>query len=652
MAYLQISGISLAFGDRDILKDINLNLSEKSRIAVAGANGCGKSTFLKLLSHKMEPDRGSIIIQKDATTGYLPQSGLVHRGRSLFEEAEAAYDEIKEELAHGEEIGEKLKNPHLPQEESEELIESLHLIHERAETSGYYNREASIGRILTGLGFSREDLEKEASTFSGGWQMRIALAKLLLKSPDFLFLDEPTNYLDLEARNWLRDFLSSYHGGVILVSHDRFFLDSTIKEVGELFLGQFKIYKGTYTNYQKQREQELETLMAAYEQQQEEIARLEDFIRRFRAKATKASQVQSRVKMLENMEKIVIPDNLRKMSLKFPDPPHSGRIVQEITDLSKSYDGENYIIKDFNFTLEKGEKLVVSGVNGAGKSTLMRILAGIDSRYEGTVKNGTNVSVGYFAQEQDKELDPELTVIEELEKSAHTSDVPRLRTMAGAFLFSGDDIYKKVSFLSGGEKNRLALLKMLLQPFNLLIMDEPTNHLDIHSKDILLDALKNYQGTLIFVSHDRYFIEQLAEKVLELSPDGPILYQGDYSYYLWKKEQGDSEPEPEQKNTPGSTELSSPGTGETKSTLSREDEKKMKAQIRRLRREEETLLEQITELGEKQAKLEEDLSRPEVYSDGEESARISRELEAIKEEEIDLSYRWEEITEQLEALEE
>ena len=650
MAYLQVSGLSLAFGDRDLLKDINLNLSEKSRIAVAGSNGCGKSTFLKILSRSIEPDRGSIIIQKDATTGYLPQSGLVHKGRSLFEEAETAFDGIRKELQHGDEIGEKLKDPLLEKEESESLIESLHLIHERAETSGYYNREASIGRILTGLGFSEEDRDKEASTFSGGWQMRIALAKLLLKSPDFLFLDEPTNYLDIEARNWLRDFLSSYHGGVILVSHDRFFLDSTIKEVGELFLGQLKIYKGTYTGYQKQREQELETLTAAYEQQQEEIAKHEDFIRRFRAKDSKASQVQSRVKMLEKMEIIEIPDNLRKMSLTFPEPPHSGRIVQEITDLAKSYDREKYVINDFTFTLERGEKLVVTGVNGAGKSTLMRILAGKDNQYEGTVRNGANVSIGYFAQEQDKELDPELTVLEELEKSAHTSDIPRLRTMAGAFLFSGDDIYKKVSFLSGGEKNRLALLKMLLQPFNLLIMDEPTNHLDIHSKDILLDALKKYQGTLIFVSHDRYFIEQLAEKVLELSDDGPVLFQGDYAYYLWKKEQQESGEETESAAESKPDPVPEP-VKETRQ-LSREEEKQLKARIRRLKREEESLLEQMTVLGEKQTRLEEDLSKPEVYSDGKESARISGELEKIKEEEIDLSYRWEEVTEELESLEE
>jgi ATP-binding cassette, subfamily F, member 3 len=649
MAYLQITGLSLSYGDRDLLKDINLNLSEKSRIAVAGSNGCGKSTFLKILSRKIEADRGKMILQKDATTGYLPQSGLIHTGGTLFEEAETAFDEIRAELERAEIIGEKLKDPELNKEESEELIESLHLIHERAENSGYYHREAAIGRVLTGLGFNKSDLTKEASAFSGGWQMRIALAKLLLKSPDFLFLDEPTNYLDIEARNWLRDFLYDYHGGLILVSHDRYFLDSTIKEVGELFLGNLKIYKGTYSKYQSQREQELSSLMAAYEQQQEEIAKLEDFIRRFRAKATKAAQVQSRVKVLEKMDKIVIPDNLSKMSLSFPDPPHSGKIVQEITGLSKSYNDQHRVINDFSFTLERGEKLVVSGVNGAGKSTLMRILAGQDKQYEGTVKNGAHVSTGYFAQEQDKELDPELTVLEELEKSASTADIPRLRTMAGAFLFSGDDIYKKVSFLSGGEKNRLALLKMLLQPFNLLIMDEPTNHLDIHSKDILLSALKSYKGTLIFVSHDRYFIEQLAEKVLELSEEGPVLYQGDYSYYLWKKEQQEN---PELIASPSPTASSPEAQPERENKLSREEEKKLKTQIRRLKREEESLMEEISQLGEEQQALEAQLSLPEVYSDGKESARLSEELDKLKEKEIDLSYRWEEVTEELERWEE
>ncbi|MBN2627524.1 MAG: ABC-F family ATP-binding cassette domain-containing protein [Spirochaetales bacterium] len=647
MAFLQISGLSLAYGERELLKDINLNLSEKSRIAISGANGCGKSTFLKILSHKIEADSGSLSMQKDATTGYLPQSGLVHQGETLYREAEKAYEDLKTQLVLADEIGEKLKDPNMDPGERDSLLESLHLIHERAETSGYYNREGSIDRILTGLGFDKKDFTKEAAAFSGGWQMRIALAKLLLQSPDFLFLDEPTNYLDLEARNWLRDFLSSYHGGVVLVSHDRYFLDSTINEVGELFLGRLKIYKGTYTKYQKQREQELESLMASYEQQQEEIAKHEDFIRRFRATASKASLVQSRIKLLEKMEKIEIPDNLRKMSLSFPDPPHSGKIVQEITDLSKTYDGQRYVISNFSFVLEKGEKLVVTGVNGAGKSTLMRILAGKDGKFEGDVKNGAHVSIGYFAQEQDKELDPELSVIEELEKSASTSDIPRLRTMAGAFLFSGDDIYKKVSFLSGGEKNRLALLKMLLQPFNLLIMDEPTNHLDIHSKDILLDALKHYKGTLIFVSHDRYFIEQLAEKVLELSDEGAALFQGDYSYYLWKKEQAPGSEESPLKESNSST--SSPNETKPMSQRSREEDKKIKAQLRRLQREEESLVEELSRLSEEQQALEEKLSLPEIYSDGIASAKISAELEEIKEKEIDLSYRWEEITEEIES---
>lgn len=646
MAFLQVTGLSLAYGERELLRGVNLNLSEKSRIAIAGSNGCGKSTLLKILGGMSDSDSGTITFQKGSTTGYLPQSGLVHKGRTLYEEAETAYEEIQEQLEQADEMSEELKRDDLSESEKDDILEKLHLIHERAETSGFYNREGSIEQILNGLGFSRDQLANEVSTFSGGWQMRVALAKLLLRSPDFLLLDEPTNYLDLEARNWLRDFLGSYHGGVILVSHDRFFLDSTIKEVGELFLGQLKIYKGTYTKYQKLREQELKTLMDSYEQQQEEIAKHEDFIRRFRATASKASLVQSRVKLLDNMKIIEIPDNLSKMSLRFPDPPHSGKIVQEITGLSKSYNGKDRVISDFSFVLERGEKLVVNGVNGAGKSTLMRILAGQDTSYEGNVRDGAGVSVGYFAQEQDKELDKSLTVIEELEKSASTGDIPRLRTMAGAFLFSGDDILKKVEYLSGGEKNRLALLKMLLQPFNLLIMDEPTNHLDIHSKDILLDALKNYKGTLIFVSHDRYFIEQLAQKVLELSPSGANLYQGDYSYYLWKKEQEEGLREGEEQNGSAKEEEKSSGQ------LSREEEKKLKSQKRKLQRQEETLLEEIETLSEELIQLGEQLSLPEVYSDGAKSKEITSQIEKIKEREIELSYQWEEVTESLESLSE
>jgi ATP-binding cassette subfamily F protein 3 len=643
MSFLQVTNLSLSYGERELLKNINLNLSEKSRIAVAGANGCGKSTFLKILAGIGESDGGAISFQKGTTTGYLPQSGLVHEGRTLYEEAETAFEDMRRELEKANRLGENLKNPSLNEEETNDLIERLHLIHERAETSGYYNREGSISRILTGLGFLREQFKNDVATFSGGWQMRIALAKLLLKSPDFLLLDEPTNYLDLEARNWLEDFLGSYHGGVVLVSHDRFFLDATIQEVGELFLGQFKIYKGTYTKYQKTREQELKTLMADYEQQQIEISKHEDFIRRFRATASKASLVQSRVKLLEKIVPIEIPDNLRKMSLSFPPPPHSGKIVLEITDLSKSYDGVKKVINNFSFVLERGEKLVVTGVNGAGKSTLLRILADRDKNFEGNVKVGAHVSIGYFAQDQEKELNPELTLIEELEQGASTSDIPRLRTMAGAFLFSGDDIFKKVEFLSGGEKNRLALLRMLLQPFNLLIMDEPTNHLDIHSKDILLEALKKYEGTLIFVSHDRYFIEQLAEKVLELSSEGATLYQGDYQYYLWKKEndltQGQIE-EDEQSDSSVKSE-------NQENSLSREEEKKLKAKIRRLERQEEYFLEQLGKLCDEQQLLEEKLALPEIYSHIEKSLEISKRIEEIKEQEINISYQWEEISQEL-----
>lgn len=642
MAFLQVTGISLAFGDREILKEISLNLSEKSRIAIAGANGCGKSTFLKILAGLGEADGGDLSFQKGATAGYLPQSGLVHKGTTLYEEAESAYSDMTEQLKEADELGMRLKDRSLSHEESSDLLNRLHLIHERAETSGYYNREGMINRILSGLGFAEKDLKKGSSQFSGGWQMRIALAKLLLQSPDFLLLDEPTNYLDLEARNWLKDFLGSYHGGVVLVSHDRFFLDATVKEVGELFLGQLKIYKGTYTKYQQTREQELQTLIDSYEQQQAEIAKHEDFIRRFRATDSKASQVQSRVKMLEKMIPIEIPDNLRKMSLSFPPPPHSGKIVQEIRNLSKSYDGQNRVINDFSFVLEKGEKLVVTGVNGAGKSTLMRILAGRDLQYEGNVKNGAHVSVGYFAQDQDQELEPSLTVMEELEKSASTSDVPRLRSMAGSFLFSGDDIYKRVEFLSGGEKNRLALLKMLLQPFNLLIMDEPTNHLDIHSKDILLEALKKYEGTLIFVSHDRYFIEELAEKVLELSDKGARLFQGDYAYYLWKKEEEDGEGIHRQVPT---AQKASPK--ESSPSLSREEEKKQKALIRKLKRREEDLLEKLEILGERIKAREEKLTLPEIYSDGEKSSTLVREINKLKDKEIELSYEWEEVITEL-----
>ena len=648
-AFVQLSGVSLAFGDRDILKNVHINLSHKSRIALAGANGSGKTTFMKVIAGLMESDLGERSQSKDARIGYLPQSGLAYKDRSLLKEVETAYSHIVELESQRDEIACRIAEYKEGDPKQQNLLERHHDLQEMITVSGYYEREAMIYRVLTGLGFSPADLKKDTGTFSGGWQMRIALARILLEMPDVLLLDEPTNYLDLEARDWLEDFLSTFPGGVLVVSHDRYFLDKVSNETAELFQGSLKIYKGNYSSYEERRRQELEQLEKAYIQQQEEIGRIEDFIRRFRYKDSKAAQVQSRIKMLEKMEIIELPSNMKKIHFTFPPPPHSGKKVMTLERIGKNY-GKHQVLQDVNLEVQKGDRLNLAGVNGAGKSTLMRIISGEDSGFTGERKLGTDVKIGYFSQDQDLVLDPSRNVLETLEENAPTEMIPKLRGMLGAFLFSDDDIYKKCGVLSGGEKNRLALLKLLLRPVNLLILDEPTNHLDIHSKDVLLEALKGYEGTLIFVSHDRYFIEELASAVFEITPGKTEYFQGDYEYYRWKKENRRENLSQEKKAPPspsGSQDNDSDSSLSAKEI--REQDKKRKAEIRRLERAEEALMEELEECEKELAACHEQLGLPEVYTDPDQAREISGRITSLEARLAELTQSWEDAAEQLAA---
>ena len=637
MAFVQLDNISLAFGDRDVVKEINFMISTGSRIALSGANGSGKSTLLKIISKEIEIDRGNVLVSKGAKIAYLPQSGIEYRGSTLREEAEKAFLWVDEILTEIESLGRELEVNGVGEKAEKNLLRHDEL-QELVLKSGYYNREEDIGRILKGLGFSEKDLYRPCSEFSLGWQMRIALAKELLKVPEILLLDEPTNYLDLEARDWLKDFLSLFKGGILIVSHDRFFLDSVVREVAELFLGNLKIYKGNYSSYEKKRREELENLLELYKKQQEEIAKLEAFINRFRYNASKASMVQSRVKTLAKLKRIVIPHNLKKIHFHFPAPPHSGKKMVSLENLGKRY-GDHHVLRGIDHLIVKGDKLVISGRNGAGKSTLLRLLAGRDPDYDGAISYGTDVKIAYFSQDQNDMNDNSKSVLEEIESEAPTHLIPQLRAMLGAFLFSGDDIFKSVAILSGGEKNRLTLLKLLLKPANLLILDEPTNHLDIHSKDILLQAMKSYSGTIIFVSHDRYFIEQLAESVLELSPKGHKFYRGNYEYYLWKKENEASE-KPLKSALPRKREVK-------EGKASREEEKKQKAKLRRLKREEESLLTKMEELEGELKELTQLLSSPAVYSDRIKAKEISSKIKKNREELEEMGAKWEGVEEKL-----
>jgi ATP-binding cassette subfamily F protein 3 len=704
MAFVQFTKVSLAFGDRDILKDVGLNLAAGSRAALTGVNGSGKSTLMKVIAGKLRPDSGERAIQKGSRVSYLPQSGIVHTGRTLWEEAETAYDSIAVMLKEMETIGRVLESAKSDDSRTKSLLDEYHRLQEAVENSGYYDRAQSISMVLSGLGFAGTDQDRPVEEFSGGWQMRVALAKVLLETPDILLLDEPTNYLDIEARSWLESWLRSFTGGYLLVSHDRYFLDVTVTEVYEVFQGSLKRYAGNYTAYEKTRQAELDSLLKRYAEQQEEITKLESLINRFRYKASKAAFVQERVKKLEKIERIEIPDSLKKISITFPPPPHSGRIALTLRGIGKAY-GEHRVLANLDLDLDSRERLVVVGRNGAGKTTLLRILAGADTAYEGSVQYGAGIAAGYFSQDAAEAMtgvSPSgqvQTVLEFMEAEAPTALIPKVRDMLGAFLFRGDDVYKGVSVLSGGEKSRLALLKMLLKPMNLLILDEPTNHLDIYSKDILLDTLKKFSGTVIFVSHDRAFMEALSTKVLELRAALPgssgapgtgnhRLFYGNYAYYLERieREANDSntvgmagsntagesgalgtaaaagtgvstaeaavcEQADDAAPFPASlprTILVKAGSGPVLSAAEqRETAKQRQALIRRLERQEAEILAELEALEAEKAALEAKLGTPEVYSSGEKARAVKARLDAVTAAVEEKTHEWEAKAEEL-----
>ena len=661
MAFVQFSKVSLAFGDRDILKDVSVNLAAGTKAALSGANGSGKSTLMKIMAGEIVPDSGQRIAQKNSRIVYLPQSGILHKGTSLREEADKAFEygyALQEEL---DSIGDALKDPDA---NSKVLLERHHEITTTLENSGWYRRAALAEQVLIGLGFSQKDMERQTEEFSGGWQMRIALAKALMQEPDILLLDEPTNYLDLEARNWLEQFLSNFSGGFLLVSHDRYFLDTTVTEVYELFNGQLHRYVGNYSHYEKVREGEMESLIARYNQQQEEIHKLEDFIRRFGYKATKAAQAQERQKMLDKLlaQQVEIPESLKKIHFTFPPAPHSGRLVLTLEQVSKSYDGHRQVLNNLDLIVEKGERLVVVGCNGSGKTTLLRILAGEDQAFSGSIKLGAGVAVGYFSQDSAEKIAGNTKVLDFIEKDAPLELIPKLRDMLGAFLFRGDDVFKTLDVLSGGEKSRLALLQLLLRPVNLLILDEPTNHLDLHSKDVLLNALKDFGGTVVFVSHDRGFIEDLATRVIELRPpleDGTEAgwlgrarnFPGSYSYYLERLESENQGAvtvleNVQEKNRQSATAKS--GTEEKTGALRYEEQKRLKNERRKLEREEERLMTEIAQAEEEKEKLKEELSLPHIYSDMQKSRSVQEKIENLEQKIQELTEAWEQVSSDLE----
>jgi ATP-binding cassette subfamily F protein 3 len=540
---IQLSGAGKRFGHKLLFENADWLITPHDRIGLVGGNGTGKSTLMKVLAGMDTFDYGSLVVAKGTSAGYLPQDGLTLSGRSVFAECMSVFDDLRAMETELESLTHSMAELDHTSAEYSAVADRYHRVEHEFRTRDGYSIESEVGRVLMGLGFSKEDWPRLTDEFSGGWQMRLALAKLLLQQPNLLLLDEPTNHLDLEARNWLEEYLSNYPHAFVLISHDRYFLDVTVNKIAEIWNKRFWFYTGNYDKFLAQKTQRNEQLQAAYRNQRDRIEQLEVFINRFRYQATKAKQVQSRIKELEKIERIEVPPEEKTIHFSFPQPKPSGRIVAEFEGVAKSYPGKNggadkEVFRNVSFMIERGERIALVGVNGAGKSTLIKLLAETEKVTRGEYRLGHNVEADYFAQDQYKELDPDARILDDLGDASPGSGETELRSLLGCFLFSDEDVFKKIGVLSGGERGRYALLRLLLHPANFLLLDEPTNHLDLRAKDVLLDALVKYTGTVVFVSHDRYFIDKLATRVFEVGDGKVEIFPGNYEDYLWRKQGG------------------------------------------------------------------------------------------------------------------
>ena len=533
---IQLADAGKRYGQKLLFQNLNWLITPQDRVGLVGANGTGKSTLLKVLAELESLDYGNITRGKGVSAGYLPQDGLNLSGRTVFAECLSVFDDVHAMERELEDLTRRMSEIDPASLEYAQVSDRFHRVQSEFLTRDGYTLESQVGTVLTGLGFGKEDWLRQTEEFSGGWQMRISLTKLLLEKPNMLLLDEPTNHLDLETRNWLEDYLSNYPYAYVLISHDRYFLDVTVKKIVEIWNKGVHFYSGNYDKYLRDKQQRRDSLTASYRNQRERIEQLETFINRFRAQATKAKQVQSRIKELDKIERIEVPEDEKTIHFTFPQPKPSGRIVAEFKNVSKSY-GEKHVLRNVSFTIERGERIALVGINGAGKSTMIKMLAQSEPATAGEYALGHNVGVDYFAQDQYKELNTEARMLDDLNLIAPRSQT-ELRSLLGSFLFSADDVFKKIGVLSGGERNRYALARMLLRPSNFLLLDEPTNHLDLRAKDVLLESLQKFTGTCVFVSHDRYFVDRLATRIFEVADGAVNIYPGNYEDYLWRKQHG------------------------------------------------------------------------------------------------------------------
>jgi ATP-binding cassette, subfamily F, member 3 len=640
---IDLINISLQFGGKYLFKDVNYRISSGDKISLVGANGTGKSSLLKIIDGTLEPESGQVSKQKRISIGYLPQDHVTHLGKTLLEETSSALSDIMDLQNKETEITEALNNPDLTDEEKMDFAHQLGEVHHMLEGLDSYSAESKVEKILIGLGFSEEDFNRLTDQFSGGWQMRIALAKILISQNDILLLDEPTNHLDIDSLEWLIDFLKAYKGGLLIVSHDKNFVNQVTNRTLEIFLGKFYTFKGDYDSYIKYKIERDELTVHQFEQQQKKIKETQKFIERFRYKATKSRQVQSRIKQLDKVELVELPEDTSEINIRFPEPPQSGRTPIKLVSIFKSY-GDKKVFAGIDFEIEKGEKFAFVGPNGAGKSTLAKIISGVIEFNSGERILGHNTIVSYYAQDVADNLIPDLEIIETVDGIAENKTVGQLRSLLGSFLFSGDDVFKKVGVLSGGEKSRVALCKILLTKANFIILDEPTNHLDYASKLILQKALVDFKGTLILVSHDVDFLRPIATKVIDIRKGKLKTYLGDIDYFLSKRELSSLERDAvvlEKKVKNDST--------------NRKGQKRLEAELRQqkhkatkdLAKEISSCEEKIISFENEVSDLEKKLADPNIYSNGDVAKDFTNRFNKAKSALDSALKKWEQLNEKL-----